>query len=988
MLIESLENVFLDPQLLGIVLLAATYGIVVGAIPGFSATMAVALIIPMTFFLRPLHALSAVVTLEACAIFSGDIPAALIRMPGTPASAAYTDDLYQLGRRGRARGALGVSLLSSVVGGLFGVMVLVLLTRPAAGLAASVTVIEYFWFYCLGLSCAVAVSRGSALRGALGLLIGLLLATIGLSAAHNQARFTFGIAELYDGIGFIPAMIGLFGLSEVLRGAARGVGEEMARTGSSSAEMPPGSRAALPADGDPEQRLDGPQASVFGAAWDLLRFRKLRFLLAAMIGTVIGILPGAGADIAAWVSFGVSKRLSRRPEEYGRGSLEGVFDASAANNAALAGAWVPALIFGIPGDSITALVIGIMMMKNLRPGPDIFEKQAVLIHSLYLVFILANLVLIPLGFLAIKAGSHLVRVPRRVLLPVILLFCVLGSYSINGSAFDVWVMLAMGLLGFVLERRQVPLGPVVLGIVLGGSVEETFIQSLTATGGSLLGFISRPASMALSAACAGLWLWPLAGSIAGKMRRTAAGARFILGPLAIASLFAGVAAAAEPPAAPPTFASGPLRVSQRNPRYFEDAEGRIVYLTGAYVFDSLSEKSPRDPPPPFDFPAFLAHLQRHNHNFFRMWTRDEQTLSPPATFGPLPYARTGPGTALDGKPRFDLTRYDPEYFTRLRERVSLAGRQGIYVSVMLFQTDGQRPWRMGSWKYHVFNAANNANGIDGDPAKEGRGHRVYTLEIPAITRLQEAYVRHVLDTTGDLDNVLYEIANEPARESRDWELHMLAVLRAHERTKPRRHPAGLTGGSGLDEGQTAFLLQSPADWIAPERKEGGVDYMTDPPASTGKKVVIADSDHIFGVGGDVPWVWKSFCRGLNPILLERYALSTDLSGTIDPRFDGARRNLGYARMYSRRIDLGRAAPNGELASTKYCLSDGKTQFLVFAPEGGPLSVDLAGAPGLLSVEWLDPETGEISPRGQIVGGAPQQLMCPFKGGGVVYVHAR
>jgi TctA family transporter len=220
-------------------------------------------------------------------------------------------------------------------------------------------------------------------------------------------------------------------------------------------------------------------------------------LQANVIGTLIGILPGAGADIAAWVSYGVSKRSSATPEEYGRGSLHGVADAGAANNAALAGAWVPALTLGIPGDSITAIVLGIMMMKNLQPGPEIFEKQGVLVHSLYLVFVLANFALLPAGFLAVRASGHLVRVPRHTLLPIIVLFCVLGSYAIAGSYFDVATMLVMGVLGFVLERWQVPVGPVVLGIILGGPLEERFIQAMTASGGALSVFFARPAAAVL-----------------------------------------------------------------------------------------------------------------------------------------------------------------------------------------------------------------------------------------------------------------------------------------------------------------------------------------------------------------------------------------------------------------------------------------------------------------------------------------------------------
>jgi TctA family transporter len=494
-LAAALVQVF-DPSLVAIIAAAAIYGTLFGSIPGLSATMAVALIVPLTYFLSPLGALAAVVTLEACAISAGDIPSALVRIPGTPASAAYADDLYQLAQRGQYERALGVCIMFSVIGGLFGAAVLAVFARPFASIATWFTVTEYFWLYVLGLGCAVVVSRGSALKGALALLIGLLFSTVGLSPVHTDARFTFGRPELYQGINFIPALVGLFGLSEVLRNV-RSIG---------TGPLPTGGTSALGSEAS--RRVSGSVRSIFGGSLSLFWSRRLQTLQASSIGTLIGILPGAGADIAAWVSYGVSKRMSKKPDEYGRGSIEGVADAGAANNSALAGAWVPALTLGIPGDSITAIVLGIMMMKNLQPGPQIFETQAVLVHSLFLVFVLANLALLPAGYLAIRASGALMRVPRHTLLPVIVLFCVLGSYSIGGSYFDVGLMAAMGVLGFVLERFQVPVGPVVLGIILGGPLEERFVQALTASRGSLAVFFARPTAAALGIVALAVWLLP------------------------------------------------------------------------------------------------------------------------------------------------------------------------------------------------------------------------------------------------------------------------------------------------------------------------------------------------------------------------------------------------------------------------------------------------------------------------------------------------
>src|SRR5687768_3926495 len=287
---QAFGQVF-DPTLLAVIAAAAVYGTVFGSIPGLSATMAVALIVPLTYFLSPLAALAAVVTLAACAISAGDIPSALVRIPGTPASAAYADDLYQLAQRGQYHRALGVCIMFSVIGGLFGVAVLAVFARPFAAVATWFTVAEYFWLYVLGLGCAVVVSRGSALKGALALLLGLLLSTVGLSAVHTEARFTLGRPELYQGINFIPALVGLFGLSEVLRNVR------------APWTVPAVTTAAAP----------GSVRSVFGGTWTLFLRRKWATLQASAIGTVIGILPGAGADIAAWVSYGVSKRSSLHP---------------------------------------------------------------------------------------------------------------------------------------------------------------------------------------------------------------------------------------------------------------------------------------------------------------------------------------------------------------------------------------------------------------------------------------------------------------------------------------------------------------------------------------------------------------------------------------------------------------------------------------------------------------------------------------------------
>lgn len=491
-----------DGATLLVILISAVYGIFFGAIPGLTATMAVALLVPLTFFLSDVQAIAAIVTTVTCSIFAGDIPATLVRIPGTPASAAYASDAYALTRRGRHMDALLVSLVFSVIGGLFGTLVLIVAAPQLARIATRFTSYEEFWLYVLGLTCAAIVSHDSRLKGLFALLLGLLLSTVGLGTDYSVPRLTFGSDALITGISFIPAMIGLFGMSEVLRNALvihregeTDLREERAGAVNGSADRP------------------------FGV-WRFAGRRVFGLIRSSSIGAFIGMLPGAGADIAAWIAYAVSKRFARHPEEYGRGSLEGMGDATGANNAALGGAWIPALVFGIPGDSVTAIAIGVLLMKNITPGPQIFDTtdradQAVLAFAIYATFIVANLVLIPVGYLAIRAGSLLVQVPRRVLLPVIVLFCVIGSYAMNSSYFDVWVMLAMGLLGFVLEANQVPLGPVVLGIILGGELEHRFIQCISKQA-AVAPFLTSPISITLALMSVGLWLAP---SLARVMRR-------------------------------------------------------------------------------------------------------------------------------------------------------------------------------------------------------------------------------------------------------------------------------------------------------------------------------------------------------------------------------------------------------------------------------------------------------------------------------------
>lgn len=484
-----------EPTTLGVMLLAAFFGLFVGAIPGLTATMATALLIPFTFFMDPVPAIAVIVAAVAMAIFAGDIPGALLRIPGTPASAAYCDEAFAMTRKGQGERALGVGLVCAVIGGLTGSVVLSLTAPSLAEFAIRFSSFEYFWLACLGLSCAVVISTGSTLKGFVSLLIGLFVATIGIDITAGHPRFTFGSVELMGGVSFIPAMIGMFAISELMR-------HFTTKTADRGAAVKP-------------------RGGVFTGIWPILKKYKVNIVRGSGLGAVVGVLPGAGADIAAWISFALSKKLSKEPEKFGTGHPEGLTDAGAANNASLAGAWVPATVFGIPGDSITAIVIGVLYMKGLNPGPMVFVNSPELIYAVFMAFFFANLALLPLGYVAIKLSRRIVSIPQDLLMPVILVFCVVGAFAINNTVFGVTVMLIFGLLAWVMEENGFPVAPAILGIVLGGMLENNFMSSMIKADGDLLGFFSRPIAATLGIITLLLWAVPLIMAFRGRLRRSA-----------------------------------------------------------------------------------------------------------------------------------------------------------------------------------------------------------------------------------------------------------------------------------------------------------------------------------------------------------------------------------------------------------------------------------------------------------------------------------
>ena len=435
-------------------------------------------------------------------------------------------------------------------------------------------------------------------------------------------------------------------------------------------------------------------------------------------------------------------------------------------------------------------------------------------------------------------------------------------------------------------------------------------------------------------------------------------------------------------------AAGPLRICTANPRYFTDRSGRAIYLTGVHTWYNLQDLGISNPPPRFDFTGYLDLLERHHHNFIRLWRwefphwtgKDQQRLF---YCEPHPWRRTGPGEALDGRWKFDLQKFDDSYFERLRARTEAAGKRGVYVSIMLFEGWGLRFVPNGE-KAHPFFPANNINHTETELKEGFKGIELFTLNSPRLTALQEAYVRKVIDTVNDLDNVLYEIANESDFSTTEWQYHMIGFIKRCEATKPKQHPVGMTSiGYGVDDLER--LLKSPADWISPNPDH--FNYKTNPPPADGTKIIIPDTDHLWGVGGDVAWVWKSFLRGNNPIYMDPVNASS-VWEPMPANAEEVRKNLGYARGFAQRIDLARTKPDTELASTGFCLANPGIEYLIYQPTPGePFTVALKA--GSYRYEWFDPQKGTVAGEGSLeVSAGSRQFQAPFNQDAVLYLKRR
>jgi hypothetical protein len=455
----------------------------------------------------------------------------------------------------------------------------------------------------------------------------------------------------------------------------------------------------------------------------------------------------------------------------------------------------------------------------------------------------------------------------------------------------------------------------------------------------------------------------------------------------------------------PRIIRAPLKVCTRNPRYFADENDHPIYLTGSHTWSNIQEF---ESDTPFDYEGYLTWLEKLGHNFTRLWTWEAGTNAEwmngwseeKIIVEPTIYERTGAGEAVDGKPKFDLSKFNEVFFDRLRQRADLAQSRGFYVSVMLFQGYEleRRDRKINPWDGHPYNRKNNVNGIDGDPQHEDNGYKLQTLEILEITRLQEEYLRKILDTVNYLDNVLYEVSNESHRSSTKWHYHVIDFVHSYEKTKKKQHPIGMTCQNAYKlRGLNQDLFEGPADWVSPSiEAEFGYNYAYNPPPTDGRKVILTDTDHLWGIGGDSAWVWKSFLRGLNVLFMDPYDTGfmdpNDSGlidrGKIDSDWDSARKAMGQTREFSERMDLANMVPHSELSHSHYCLAYPEHSYLVYYPTEMTkrVQVDLRDCDGWLSVEWFNPDTGNSIEGEKVKGGEKRVFISPFTNAAVLYLN--
>lgn len=471
----------MEIQVLFMMLLGVIAGIAIGSLPGLTATMGVALLLPLTFGMAPVAGILLLICIYFGAIYGGSISAILLRTPGTPAAAATTLDGYALAQQGHGKKALMISTLSSGIGGAISVLVLIILAPILANWALEFSAPELFGLAVFGLSIITSIAGASMVKGLITGVIGLMIATIGVDPISGFSRFTFNEVNLMNGLNFIPVMIGLFAASEAFKSMETLKMKEKVTV----------------------------IINKVGLKWNEFKKLIVTILRSTGIGTFIGMIPGAGGDVACFVAYNEAKRFSKDKDQFGKGHLEGVAAPESANNATTGGAMIPLLTLGIPGDAVTAVLLGAFMVQGLQPGPMLFQNNGDIVYALFIGMLIANLLIIVCGLAGVRFFVKVLDVPKEYLTPIILVLCVIGSYALNNNFFDVWVMLGAGVIGYFMQRYGFPAAPVILALILGPMAESNLRRSLVISEGSYDIFLTRPIAAGLLALALITLLTPL-----------------------------------------------------------------------------------------------------------------------------------------------------------------------------------------------------------------------------------------------------------------------------------------------------------------------------------------------------------------------------------------------------------------------------------------------------------------------------------------------
>jgi putative tricarboxylic transport membrane protein len=458
---------FSNPIIYAASFLGVLVGIIFGALPGLTATMTIAVFIPFTFGMDPIVSFAFLLGLYTGAVYGGSISAILINIPGTPSAIATSLDGYPMCQQGRAGEAIGISTVSSALGGFFSVIVLCLAAPLIANLAIKFSAEEYVGITLIGLSIIAMISPGSTVKGLIGGVLGLILGTVGVDSISNYPRMIFGQAELIDGISVIPVMIGVYGLAEMLTQISKNINKKVVT-----------------------QKL----TKVVPSFKDIKRLMPTIFR-SSIIGTFIGSIPAAGGSIAALVAYGQEKKFSKNKHLLGTGIIDGIAAPEAANNASTGGALIPMMTLGIPGDPMTAVLMGGLIIQGLRPGPILFQQQMPFVSSIFISLLLSVVFMLIIGLGGARVFSKLITVRKNYLIPAILVFCLIGSYAINNSVFDIWTLIIAGLAGFALKQVKFSVAPIILGMILGPLFESNLRRSIMLSQGDWTTFVTRPYSL-------------------------------------------------------------------------------------------------------------------------------------------------------------------------------------------------------------------------------------------------------------------------------------------------------------------------------------------------------------------------------------------------------------------------------------------------------------------------------------------------------------